>query len=214
MDIELNDAEARVLGCLIEKSMTTPEYYPLSLTALTTACNQKSNRNPVVSFDQKTVVRGIESLKEKQLAVQGDSSRVPKYAEIFVDRNNVVAREAALLMILFLRGPQTLGELRGRTERAYKFADLGEVESTIDDLIDAGYVTQLPRLAGRKEHRYAHLFCGEPQIEAETSRPEPATIEVRAENERIAGLENDVNQLKSEFSTLRDEFDQFRKEFE
>ena len=115
MDILLNYIEVRVLASLMEKSMTTPEYYPLSLNALTNACNQKSNREPVVAFDETTVVRALDGLREKQLVVLSASSRVPKYAEIFVDTRKLVKREAALLMVLMLRGPQTVGELRGRT---------------------------------------------------------------------------------------------------
>ena len=117
MDILLNDIEVRVLGSLMEKSMATPEYYPLSLNGLTNACNQKSNRDPVVSFDEPTVVRALDSLREKQLVVLSASSRVPKYAEIFSETHKLVKREAAFIMVLLLRGPQTLGELRGRTER-------------------------------------------------------------------------------------------------
>src|SRR5210317_2268128 len=120
MDILLNDIEARVLGSLLEKSMTTPEYYPLSLNALTNACNQKSNRDPVVSFDETAVVRALDSLREKQLVVLSASSRVPKYAEIFSEIRKLVKREAVLIMVLLLRGHQTVGELRGRTERVYK----------------------------------------------------------------------------------------------
>ena len=116
MDILLNDVEVRVLGSLMEKSMTTPEYYPLSLNALTNACNQKSNRDPVVSFDETTVVRALDSLREKQRVVLSASSRVPKYAEIFSGNRKMVIRESALIMVLMLRGPQTIGELRGRTE--------------------------------------------------------------------------------------------------
>ncbi len=214
MDILLNDIEVRVLGSLMEKSMTTPEYYPLSLNALTNACNQKSNREPVVTFDETTVVRALDSLREKQLAVLSASSRVPKYAEIFVDIRKLVKREAALLMILLLRGPQTVGELRGRTERAYRFEDLAEVESTLDELSESDYVTKLPRMAGRKEPRYAHLLAGEVEIEAETPRPEPAAVVVRAENERIASLEEEVQQLRHEFDEPQAEFEKFRKEFE
>ncbi|MFC1523309.1 YceH family protein [Thermodesulfobacteriota bacterium] len=215
MDIILNEIEVRVLGSLMEKSMTTPEYYPLSLSALTNACNQKSSREPVVSYDQKTVVRALDSLKEKQLIVQSDGGRVPKYSEIFTARRNLVDREGAVLMVLFLRGPQTVGEIRGRTERAYPFSELTEVETTLDELSEAGYVRQLPRLPGRKEPRYAHLFAGEPEIDEERiAQPEPAAIEVMAENERIASLEEEVGGLRKDLETLRADFEIFRKEFE
>ncbi|MEK6196688.1 MAG: YceH family protein [Desulfobacterales bacterium] len=207
MNILLNDIEVRVLGSLMEKSMTTPEYYPLSLNALTNACNQKSNRDPVVTFDETTVVRALDSLREKQLAVLSASSRVPKYAEVFAGTRNLVNREVALIMVLLLRGPQTVGELRGRTERAYKFEDLAEAEATLDELEESGYVTKLPRMAGRKESRYAHLLAGEVQVEEAAPRLEPAAIVVRAENERITALEEEVQRL-------RQEFDKFKREFE
>ena len=207
MNILLNDIEVRVLGSLMEKSITTPEYYPLSLNALTNACNQKSNRDPVVTFDETTVVRALDSLREKQLAVLSASSRVPKYAEVFAGTRNLVNREVALIMVLLLRGPQTVGELRGRTERAYKFEDLAEAEATLDELEESGYVTKLPRMAGRKESRYAHLLAGEVQVEEAAPRLEPAAIVVRAENERITALEEEVQRL-------RQEFDKFKREFE
>jgi len=214
MDILLNDIEVRVLGSLLEKSMTTPEYYPLSLNALTNACNQKSNREPVVSYDETTVVRALESLREKQLVVLSASSRVPKYAEVFVAIRKLVKREASLLMVLLLRGPQTMGELRSRTERIYRFEDLSEVAATLNELSESGYITKLPRMVGRKEPRYAHLFAGDVEIEADAPAPEPAAIIVRAENERIASLEEEVRRLRHEFDKLQSTFQAFRKEFE
>lgn len=214
MDILLNDIEVRVLASLMEKSMITPEYYPLSLNALTNACNQKSNREPVVAFDETTVVRALDSLREKQLVVLSASSRVPKYAEIFVNSRKLVKREAALLMVLMLRGPQTVGELRGRTERAYRFEDLTEAEATLDELSESGYVAKLPRMAGRKESRYVHLLAGAMEIEAEAPRPEPAARVVRAENERIAALEEELDKLRHDFDALQAEFEKFRKQFE
>jgi len=214
MNILLTDNEVRVLGSLMEKSMTTPEYYPLSLNALTNACNQKSNREPVVSFDETTVVRALDSLRENQLVVLSASSRVPKYAEVFVDTRKLVKREAALLMVLMLRGPQTVGELRGRTERVYPFEDLAEVEATLDELAESGYVTKLPRMAGRKESRYAHLLSGEVEAETEAPRPENATILVRRENDRILELEEELQNLREDFNALQAEFEKFRKEFE
>lgn len=214
MDIVLNDIEVRVLGSLLEKSMTTPEYYPLSLNALTNACNQKSNRDPVVSFDETTVVRALDSLRDKQLVVLSSSSRVPKYAEVFVGNRKLVNRESALIMALMLRGPQTVGELRSRTERAYKFVDLAEVEATLDELVESGYVTKLPRMPGRKESRYAHLLAGDVKAEETVPGPEPAAIVVRAENERIAALEEEVQRLRQEFDSLQTEFENFKKEFE
>ena len=214
MDIVLNDIETRVLGCLIEKSMTTPDYYPLSLVALTTACNQKSSRNPVMSLEDTTVVRALDSLKAKRLVVQGASGRVPKYAETFGSSNNFIARELSLLMIMMLRGPQTVGELRTRTERAYKFDSVEEVAQTLEDLIEGGMVVKLPRLPGRKEPRYAHLLMGEPDVEDFTPTLEPARLEVKAENEKIDGLVAEIEQLRSEISQLKKEFDRFKSEFD
>ena len=214
MDILLNDIEVRVLGSLLEKSMTTPDYYPLSLNALTNACNQKSNREQVVSYDETTVVRALDSLREKQLVVLSASSRVPKYAEVFVEIRKLVKREASLLMALLLRGPQTMGELRSRTERIYRFEKLSEVEATLNELSESGYVTRLPRMAGRKEPRYAHLFAGDVEIETDAPAPEPAAIIVRAENERIAALEEETHRLRQQFDKLQSAFEAFRKEFE
>ena len=214
MDILLTDIEVRVLGSLMEKSMTTPEYYPLSLNGLTNACNQKSNREPVVAYDETTVVRALDGLREKQLAVLSSSSRVPKYAENFVATRKMVPREAGLLMVLMLRGPQTVGELRGRSERVYSFADLAEVEATLDELAESGYVVKLPRMAGHKESRYAHLLAGAVNLQAEVPGPEPAAIIVRAENGRISTLEEELHKLRHEFDALQAEFAAFRKEFE
>ncbi len=216
MDIELNDVEIRVLGCLLEKSMTTPDYYPLTLNSLLTACNQKSNRLPVVSFDETTVARGIASLKDKRLLVQGDSSRVPKYSEILVSSRNLLTQEAAILMVLMLRGPQTLGELRGRSERAFQFSDLSEVEERVEEMIESGYVQKLPRMPGRKEHRHAHLLAGEPQIETEAPAAvtEPAMREIKAENDKIAFLMSEVERLRDDLRHLRADFSRFKGEFE
>jgi len=214
MDFTLNDIEVRVLGSLMEKSLTTPEYYPLSLNSLTNACNQKSNREPVVNFDETTVVRALDSLREKQLVVLSSSARVPKYAEIFTSTRKLVTRETALLMVLLLRGPQTQGELRSRTERVYKFVDLEDVETTLEEICAMGYITKLPRMTGRKEPRYAHLLAGPVEIEPELPASESATLTVRAENERIAALEDKVGQLRQDFDQLRAEFEKFRKEFE
>ncbi len=214
MDILLDEIELRLLGSLMEKSMTTPEYYPLSLHALTNACNQKSNRDPVVAYDETTVVRGLDRLREKQLVVLSGSSRVPKYAEIFIDTRKLVKREAALLMVLMLRGPQTVGELRTRTERVYRFEDLADVEATLDEMCGIGFVTRLPRAAGRRESRFAHLLSGKPAPETETPKPEPAAAIVQAENEKIAVLEEELQKLRDDLDALQSEFAAFKKEFE
>ncbi|MBU0479678.1 MAG: YceH family protein [Proteobacteria bacterium] len=213
---ELNDVECRVLGALMEKSMTTPEYYPLSLNGLANACNQKSNRNPVLSLDESVVVRGLDELKEKRLVVQSDASRVPKYEELLVKSKNLVAREAAIICLLLLRGPQTSGELRGRSERMHKFETLEEVNETLDALADLGMVVKLPRQPGRKEARFCHLLAGDPDLEAfeSAAAPEQATIQVRAENERIKKLEEEVEELKDEMARLAGAFSDFKAQFE
>lgn len=216
MDLILNDVEVRVLGALLEKNYTTPEYYPLSLNSLKNACNQKSNRNPVVSFDEKTVVRGLEGLKGKKIAVQSHSGRVVKYAENFVSALNLITQEAALLTVLFLRGPQTLGELRGRSERIHLFEDIVEVEEVIENLAESGYVTKLPKQAGRKENRYAHLFSGEVQVteEIENAQTSPIVQEVIDENERIDSLELKIADLQKQLQELQAQFLIFKSEFD
>jgi uncharacterized protein YceH (UPF0502 family) len=203
----LDASEVRVLGALLEKEITTPDYYPLSLNALVNACNQKSNREPLVSYDDDLVEQALESLRAQGLAVRitGGDSRVPKHGQRFTEKLNLGRREAALLCVLMLRGPQTVGELRGRAERLYAFDDLEGVESTLNHLAEQGLVTRLPRQAGSRESRYAHLLAGEVDV----SEPAPAAAAVRGpgQEERIAALEHEV-------SALRREFDDFRKRFE
>jgi uncharacterized protein YceH (UPF0502 family) len=215
MDILISDTEVRVLGCLMEKEMATPDYYPLSLNALTNACNQKSNRDPVVAYDEKTVVRALDGLKEQQLARQSNVSRVPKYEQNFTRPRNLVDREAAILCVLLLRGPQTVGEIRGRTERLYKFAGLEEVEETLGSLEELGYIRKLPRQPGRKESRYAHLLAGEPESATlSPARPEPAALEVQAENDKMARLEEELAALRKDFEELKIEFLDLKRELE
>jgi uncharacterized protein YceH (UPF0502 family) len=160
VDLQLHPEEVRVLGALIEKETTTPEYYPLSLNALVNACNQKSNRDPAVSYDDGTVLDAVELLRNKGLAtvVTGAGSRVPKYAHRFAEKLNLGRRELAILCEMMLRGPQTVGEIRNRAERMHRFEDLSEVESLLDRM--AEYVVKLPRRPGEKEARWAHLFSG------------------------------------------------------
>lgn len=216
MDFELSAAEARVLGALLEKDMATPDYYPLSLNALVNACNQKSNRNPVVAYDEKTVVRALDALKDKQLVWQSDADRVPKYAHSLDKRLNMVRREAAVVCLLLLRGPQTAGELRGRSDRLYEFNSLEEVFETLQALEEVGAAMKLGRQPGRKESRYAHLLSGEPQLvdSPGMAAPEQATLEVREESERIAALAEEVQGLRENLEDLREEFRQFKKQFE
>ncbi|MFZ5797216.1 MAG: YceH family protein [Thermodesulfobacteriota bacterium] len=215
LDFELNAVEARVLGCLLEKEMATPEYYPLSLNGLLNACNQKSNREPVVNYDEHAVAQALESLKEKRLVWRTDAARVPKYGQEADRKFSLEKRELAVLCLLLLRGPQTVGELRGRSERLYGFADLEEVGVTLEGLTEMGLIRKLPRQPGRKESRYAHLLAGEPEnVEPAAAAPEAAVLQVRAENERLAALEQEVDALRSELAELRSAFLEFKSQFD
>ncbi|HEV3468767.1 MAG TPA: YceH family protein [Pyrinomonadaceae bacterium] len=220
MDALLNEVEVRVVGSLVEKQVTTPEYYPLTLNALVNACNQISNRDPVVSFDEQTVARALESLRAKNLVYvfYGSDSRVPKYKHMMTEIFRLSPAELAAVCVLMLRGPQTVGEVRGRTGRLYSFADLAEAEATLDALArrEEPLVMKLPRQPGRKEARYAHLLAGAPEVEESRPEPrvEPAVREVRAENERLARLEAEVETLRGEVTELRRQFDEFKKQFE
>lgn len=198
-----------MLGSLLEKEIATPEYYPLSLNALVNACNQKSNRDPVVSYDEDTVGESLAGLRQKGLAVRitGDS-RVPKHAQRFTEVLNLGRREAALVCVLLLRGPQTPGELRGRSERLYSFDDVESVESALNRLAEAGLVKKLQRQAGTREARYAHLLSGE--VEAARPADEASVVHLERKEplaERVAALEQEV-------ADLRREFDDFRRRFE
>lgn len=214
----LNEIEARVLGALLEKELTTPEYYPLTLKALTAACNQKSNREPVMELDEGAVVRSLDGLKGKHLVVQSDASRVPRYEEIFARHHKLVTRELAVICLLLLRGPQTVGELRGRSERMHGFASLEETEEVLESLAEMGFLRKMVRQPGQKECRYTHLLSGE-VVESfvpsgAAARPEEATIRVRAENERLAALELEVQGLREELAELCQAFADFRAQFE
>lgn len=217
----LNDAEVRVLGSLIEKQLTTPEYYPLTLNALTHACNQISNRDPVVTYDEKTVIRALETLREKNLAYifYGSESRVPKYKHVVPEVLHLTPPQTAVMCVLMLRGAQTVGEIRGRTGRLYEFGELSEVEATLEELLKSDappLVARLPRQPGRKESRYAHLLCGPVAAEALESAPrvESATRGVRADNDKVSRLETEVETLRGEVAELRQQFEDFRKQFE
>jgi uncharacterized protein YceH (UPF0502 family) len=219
MEQVLNDIEVRVLGCLVEKEMTTPEYYPLSLNALTNACNQKSNRDPVMDIEETDVVRALDGVRVKGLAMQAaEGGRVPKYRHALAAKLFLEPPELAILGELLLRGPQTVGELRSRAERMHPFPSLEDVEAVLAELQEreAPLVIKLPRQPGRKEHRYAHLLAGEPQLpdEGQPASPEAARVQVMAENERIARLEEEVASLRQEMSTLRRELEEFRTQFD
>ncbi len=220
----MNEREVRVVGSLIEKQVTTPDYYPLTLNALVHACNQISNRDPVVQYVEREVADAVESLRAKNLVYifYGADSRVPKYKHMAREVWGLSPPELAALCVLMLRGAQTVGEVRGRTGRLHEFTDLREVEETLEGLArrDEPLVTKLPRQAGRKEARYAHLLSGQPAVEEEAEGPAsasaaPRTSAARAgESERVARLEAEVETLRGEVAELRRQFDEFRKQFE
>jgi uncharacterized protein YceH (UPF0502 family) len=207
----LDPVEVRVLGALIEKEATTPEYYPLSLNSLMNACNQKSNRDPVVDFDEDTVQDALDRLREKMLVLKvSGSGRVDKYAQRISETLNLGRREMALLCILLLRGPQTLGELKDRSERLFSFADLSEAESVLDKLAqwpEGPLVKKLPRQPSQKEARYTHLLAGEPVFEA--SQPTGTAPPIG----KVAQLEHDLSQLRTEFDDLKRRFDDLERQF-
>ena len=208
----LTEIEARVLGSLIEKDITTPDYYPLSLNALVNACNQKNNRDPVMSLDESAVRDALSTLQEKRLAgpASGADSRVTKY-EHRLEQFNFSRREIAVLCILMLRGPQTPGELRGRTERMYRFEDLDQVQSALQQLMqrEPALVAMLPRQPGTKESRFAHLLAG--PVES-VIIPLPGVA--REDTGRMAQLEEQVRELLAEIAELKQQFATFRKQFE
>jgi uncharacterized protein YceH (UPF0502 family) len=217
MDIVLDETEVRILGCLMEKEMTTPEYYPLSLNALTNACNQKSNRSPVVSYDEDTVARGLESLQGKGLTgkMHVPGSRVPKYLHTLLDRFDLSRQEMAVLCELMLRGPQTVGEVRTRAERMSPFEDLEGVDKILQGLTDHDppLAVKLARETGRKECRYMHLFSGSTVIgktthDAPAGPPAPRV----SQDERVIGLEEEVAKLRAELEELKQAFAEFRSQ--
>jgi uncharacterized protein len=200
----LDPVEVRVLGALIEKEITTPEYYPLSLNALVNACNQKSNRDPVVDYDSDTANRALDSLREKKLALMTTGSgRVNKYSQRISETLNLGRRELAVLCTLLLRGPQTLGEIKDRSERMFPFAELAQAETMLERLGNwpgGALVKKLNRQAGQKEARYAHLLSGEPALEAISPTPSQPPS-------RISQLEDELSQLRSEFDELKKRFE-------
>ncbi len=208
----LDSVEARVLGSLIEKEITTPEYYPLTLNALVNACNQKSNREPMVSYDEDTVAQALATLKHKHLAftLTGVGMRVPKYGHRVVETLNFGRRELAIVCELMLRGPQTVGELRTRTDRMHKFSDLDEVESCLRGVAETQhpFVMRLERQAGMKEPRWAHLLSGE------VVEPAPPIFSEPVRGDRIGTLEYEMNQLRDRVQFLERQLSDFQKKFE
>jgi uncharacterized protein YceH (UPF0502 family) len=214
MDLTLDPQEIRILGSLLEKEITTPEYYPLSVNGLLNACNQKSNRDPVLHLDEETLERALYTLRDKGLllSITGAGSRVPKYGHRISEKFNLGRRELAVLCELMLRGPQTLGELRTRAERMHPFGDLAEVESVLDRMSEL--VTKLPRRPGEKEARYAHLLSGEPPVSATAPAFAATPAGPPAQTGRISALEAEIAQLRRELEDLKQQFAGFQKQFE
>lgn len=227
MDFELTAVETRILGSLIEKELTTPEYYPLTLHSLTTACNQKSNREPVMNLGEREVELAVEKLRSKNLVWRRNiaGSRVSKYEHNVENRLNLSPKQKAVLAVLFLRGPQTIGEIKGRTGRMYEFNSLQEVESVLEDLrgrTEEPLVVQLPREAGKKENRFTHLLAGYPstdvqstETEVETHSPEISSPDQsrrsETQEERIKELEDQVHILSERMDSLKKQLDEFQK---
>ncbi len=217
MEFRLTETEVRVLGSLIEKDITTPEYYPLSLNALLNACNQKSNRDPVMQLDKDAVRDALEGLQAQRLAgpARGADSRVTKYEQRLQEVFNFTRPEIAVLCVLLLRGPQTPGELRGRAERMHRFEALEDVQAALQKSMqrEPALVRVLPRQPGTKESRYAHLLAGD-VVEAETPVASAAVGRNPAEAERIARLEEEVAGLRREVVEVKDQLERFRRQFE
>ncbi len=221
MDVCLTLYEARVIGCLVEKHRTTPEQYPLSLNALTNACNQKSSRDPVLELDETTVQDTVDALIKKRYVMEksGFGSRVTKYQQRLFNTEfgtlKFSEQELGILCVLLLRGPQTPGELRTRTERLCKFQDIHEVESTLDQLMqrdDGPFVAKLPREPGKRETRFAHLFCGEIQEREAVAPVSPVTAGPGVDADRLEELEQMVKQLREELATIKTRLDRISPE--
>ncbi len=217
MDIVLDNIEVRILGCLIEKEITTPEYYPLSVNALTNACNQKSNRRPVLELDETTVSEGLEGLRQKGLAreTQTSGSRVPKYLHELLSRFDLSSQETAILCELMLRGPQTPGELRSNAERMAPFKTLGEIEEALVVLMqhDPPLAAKLPREAGRKESRYVQLFSPETTDGKTVTEPSARSRHETPSGETVQRLEDEISRIRMELDELRQAFDRFKSQF-
>lgn len=215
MPTTLTETEVRILGSLVEKQLTTPEYYPLTLNALTAACNQKSNRDPVMALDETSILAAIDVLRDKNLVYlyYGTSSRTVKYKHMLPNVFELEPPAVAVLTLLMLRGPQTTGEIRGRSDRLYPFSSIGEVQETMDELAGRTdpLIVRLERQAGQKEARYAHLLSGEIDVTALTAvtpRPQGQTSPegVEALREELATVKNDLSQLREEFDKFREQF--------
>ena len=219
MEVDLTPIECRVLGCLIEKSITTPENYPLTLNSLTNACNQKSNRFPVMDLDEPEILEALDELRNQHLCFRVDvsGSRVAKFKHNIPDNWEYTGKHLAIMCELLIRGPQTPGELRTRGDRMYSFLDLNEVENTLDYLQEheeGPFVKRLPVQPGKKEARYAQLLGGDIEV-AESPEAQPVVVQSGpSRNERIDELETEVAALKAEMEELKSAFARFKEQFE
>jgi len=211
--MQLSDVEVRVLGCLIEKEATTPDNYPLSLNALTNACNQLSNREPVMSLGEDQVKWAVNSLRQQSLvrAIQPSDARVMKFQHLLTEKLDLDAPARAVLCVLMLRGPQTLGEIKTRTSRLAEFASLANVEAAVNELIARELAVQMGRRPGQKEIRYAHLLSGPPSEAPADAQVDLPSVEPR--QDRIAELEASLDEVRRELAALRERFDEFTRQF-
>lgn len=218
MSTVLTESEVRVVGSLVEKQLTTPEYYPLTLNALTAACNQKSNRDPVMSLGETEIMAAVDRLRDENLVYlfYGSGSRTVKYKHMLPSVYELDPAGTAVMAVLMLRGPQTVGEIRERTGRMHEFGDLNEVQATLDDLSrrDEPLIVKLERQPGQKEARYAHLLSGAVDVTKLAAAAERTSSAGSASNDRIEKLETEVEQLKSELAEFKAMFDEFRKQFD
>jgi uncharacterized protein YceH (UPF0502 family) len=211
MDIILNEIEVRVLGSLMEKALSTPDYYPLSLNALTNACNQKSSRDPVTSYDESTVEVGAAGLEQKGLLDRSNVGRVPKYEERFSQKYSLLPGEAAAMCVLLLRGPQTTGEIRSRTSRLCKFENLEAVLKTLENLEEWDLVRRHARLPGRKESRIAHRLSGDTNF-AEPEEISTLNVAAPVSDDRLEKLELAVESLQNEIEGLKESIRTFKEQ--
>jgi len=211
--MQLSDVEVRILGCLIEKEATTPDNYPLSLNGLTNACNQLSNREPVMSLGEDAVKWAVNNLRQQSLvrAIQPRDARVMKFQHLVTETLDLDQSARAVLCVLMLRGPQTLAEIKTRTNRLAEFTNLGDVEAAVRELIDRGLAVEMARRAGQKETRYAHLLSGPP---SEAPADAPITIAAtEPPRDRIAELEASLEEVRRELAALRTQFEDFTRQF-
>jgi uncharacterized protein len=218
MSTTLNEIEVRVLGSLVEKQLTTPEYYPLTLNALTAACNQKSNRDPVMSLGETEIQAAIDRMRDMNLVYlfYGSGSRTVKYKHMLPSVYELDPAGTAVMTVLMLRGPQTIGEIRDRTGRLFEFRDLNEVQAALDELSkrDEPLLVKLERQPGQKEARYAHFLSGEIDVSKLPVAAERQSGGGSGSNERMEKLEGEVERLSSELTEFKAMFEEFRKQFD